>query len=73
FVCRLLHLKIISLKNPLQIGLCNKAATNTKINERLFFKAPTYFNLFKYIFINRQNKDRPTISTFIWLIYTHFF
>ncbi|MFW1743178.1 hypothetical protein ACG908_12430, partial [Acinetobacter johnsonii] len=25
FVCRLLHLKIISLKNPLQIGLCNKA------------------------------------------------
>ena len=28
FVCRLLHLKIISLKNPLQIGLCNKADTN---------------------------------------------
>ncbi|WP_252719207.1 hypothetical protein, partial [Acinetobacter haemolyticus] len=26
FVCRLLHLKIISLKKPLQIGLCNKAA-----------------------------------------------
>ena len=25
FVCRLLHLKIISLKKPLQIGLCNKA------------------------------------------------
>ncbi|OOU27045.1 hypothetical protein CAS75_13020 [Acinetobacter baumannii] len=24
-MCRLLHLKIISLKNPLQIGLCNKA------------------------------------------------
>ncbi|MFX7013298.1 hypothetical protein ABTH90_17180, partial [Acinetobacter baumannii] len=24
-VCRLLHLKIISLKKPLQIGLCNKA------------------------------------------------
>ncbi|WP_228136957.1 hypothetical protein, partial [Acinetobacter baumannii] len=28
FVCRLLHLKIISLKNPLQIGLCNKAECN---------------------------------------------
>ena len=25
FVCRLLHLEIISLKKPLQIGLCNKA------------------------------------------------
>ncbi|MFW1996936.1 hypothetical protein ACG904_18595, partial [Acinetobacter guillouiae] len=29
FVCRLLHLKIISLKNPLQIGLCNKALSNS--------------------------------------------
>ncbi|MFW1840829.1 hypothetical protein ACG9XS_20095, partial [Acinetobacter gyllenbergii] len=28
FVCRLLHLKIISLKKPLQIGLCNKADYN---------------------------------------------
>ena len=28
FVCRLLHLKIISLKKPLQIGLCNKAIIN---------------------------------------------
>ncbi len=26
-MCRLLHLKIISLKNPLQIGLCNKAVS----------------------------------------------
>ncbi len=25
-MCRLLHLKIISLKKPLQIGLCNKAS-----------------------------------------------
>ena len=33
-MCRLLHLKIISLKNPLQIGLCNKAARVTKaLNE----------------------------------------
>ncbi|OTU74152.1 hypothetical protein CAT29_19295, partial [Acinetobacter baumannii] len=31
FVCRLLHLKIISLKNPLQIGLCNKAKYEYKI------------------------------------------
>ncbi len=30
FVCRLLHLKIISLKKPLQIGLCNKATINWK-------------------------------------------
>ena len=29
-MCRLLHLKIISLKNPLQIGLCNKAAQITE-------------------------------------------
>ncbi|MEQ1175825.1 hypothetical protein ABLU22_12935, partial [Acinetobacter lwoffii] len=29
FVCRLLHLKIISLKKPLQIGLCNKAFGNS--------------------------------------------
>ena len=31
FVCRLLHLKIISLKKPLQIGLCNKASFVSKI------------------------------------------
>ncbi|MFI7963265.1 hypothetical protein ACFMKD_04075, partial [Acinetobacter baumannii] len=34
FVCRLLHLKIISLKNPLQIGLCNKAGYNYKNYQR---------------------------------------
>ncbi|WP_373683238.1 hypothetical protein [Acinetobacter sp. YH16052] len=28
FLCRLLHLKIISLKKPLQIGLCNKAESD---------------------------------------------
>ncbi|MFW1755433.1 hypothetical protein ACG9H7_14250, partial [Acinetobacter wanghuae] len=34
FVCRLLHLKIISLKKPLQIGLCNKADKNkTLLND----------------------------------------
>ena len=32
-MCRLLHLKIISLKKPLQIGWCNKAAIWAKINE----------------------------------------
>ncbi|MCI3880080.1 hypothetical protein MQH21_13970, partial [Acinetobacter genomosp. 16BJ] len=32
FVCRLLHLKIISLKKPLQIGLCNKALNETKMH-----------------------------------------
>ncbi|OTM45513.1 hypothetical protein B9X46_03325, partial [Acinetobacter baumannii] len=32
FVCRLLHLKIISLKNPLQIGLCNKARCNCQMS-----------------------------------------
>ncbi|RJO28006.1 hypothetical protein D3X46_00680, partial [Acinetobacter baumannii] len=32
FVCRLLHLKIISLKKPLQIGLCNKAIKNCNDN-----------------------------------------
>ncbi|MQZ38174.1 hypothetical protein F4T96_08250, partial [Acinetobacter nosocomialis] len=31
FVCRLLHLKIISLKKPLQIGLCNKAVSYQKL------------------------------------------
>lgn len=30
-MCRLLHLKIISLKKPLQIGLCNKAVRDRKI------------------------------------------
>ena len=34
FVCRLLHLKIISLKNPLQIGLCNKATEVDKLVKR---------------------------------------
>lgn len=34
-MCRLLHLKIISLKNPLQIGLCNKAGANKKISDIL--------------------------------------
>ncbi len=35
-MCRLLHLKIISLKNPLQIGLCNKAVDkgNCKISSK---------------------------------------
>ncbi|MFW1753918.1 type II CAAX prenyl endopeptidase Rce1 family protein, partial [Acinetobacter wanghuae] len=32
FVCRLLHLKIISLKKPLQIGLCNKAVAGLFLN-----------------------------------------
>ena len=32
FVCRLLHLKIISLKKPLQIGLCNKADSNCDLD-----------------------------------------
>ncbi|MFW2149163.1 hypothetical protein ACK2M2_13685, partial [Acinetobacter sp. TY1] len=31
FVCRLLHLKIISLKKPLQIGLCNKASSSLSV------------------------------------------
>ncbi|HAV4979094.1 TPA: hypothetical protein JIZ20_16050 [Acinetobacter baumannii] len=31
FMCRLLHLKIISLKKPLQIGLCNKAAWHFRL------------------------------------------
>ncbi|MDV2441218.1 hypothetical protein QR665_17370, partial [Acinetobacter gerneri] len=31
FVCRLLHLKIISLKKPLQIGLCNKATGSLNV------------------------------------------
>ncbi|MEW7107799.1 epoxyqueuosine reductase QueH [Acinetobacter baumannii] len=31
-MCRLLHLKIISLKKPLQIGLCNKAFYNPNIH-----------------------------------------
>ncbi|QDQ59243.1 hypothetical protein E5A72_08615 [Acinetobacter baumannii ATCC 17978] len=35
FVCRLLHLKIISLKKPLQIGLCNKAISIMKISKLL--------------------------------------
>ncbi|MDO6916344.1 hypothetical protein PXY43_16610, partial [Acinetobacter baumannii] len=33
FVCRLLHLKIISLKKPLQIGLCNKAVSIYQNNQ----------------------------------------
>ncbi|PQH72520.1 hypothetical protein C5U35_17380, partial [Acinetobacter baumannii] len=36
FVCRLLHLKIISLKKPLQIGLCNKAYSIQEI--KCFYK-----------------------------------
>ncbi|RZG93360.1 hypothetical protein EXE07_16620, partial [Acinetobacter pittii] len=37
FVCRLLHLKIISLKKPLQIGLCNKALTICISREKKLF------------------------------------
>ncbi|MEQ1248292.1 hypothetical protein ABLT93_14025, partial [Acinetobacter soli] len=37
FVCRLLHLKIISLKKPLQIGLCNKASDNQLNNQHSTF------------------------------------
>ena len=46
FVCRLLHLKIISLKKPLQIGLCNKAASHWKLD-----------NLIAIIDVNNQQAD----------------
>ncbi|MEQ1151657.1 hypothetical protein ABLT74_16485, partial [Acinetobacter johnsonii] len=42
FVCRLLHLKIISLKNPLQIGLCNKAVLQPRSQARKD-KKPQYW------------------------------
>ncbi|QHI32235.1 hypothetical protein Ahae11616_05960 [Acinetobacter haemolyticus] len=35
FVCRLLHLKIISLKKLLQIGLCNKALQRLKMQYKV--------------------------------------
>lgn len=35
-MCRLLHLKIISLKKPLQIGLCNKAIGNYETDKDSF-------------------------------------
>ncbi|AXF45353.1 hypothetical protein DT536_12015 [Acinetobacter johnsonii] len=40
FVCRLLHLKIISLKKPLQIGLCNKALYCTKLSFKIYLARP---------------------------------
>ncbi|MEQ1112998.1 TonB-dependent receptor, partial [Acinetobacter johnsonii] len=50
FVCRLLHLKIISLKNPLQIGLCNKATSGYNVlNMTLAYKnklSHTEYDLF---------------------------
>ncbi|OCA10263.1 hypothetical protein XM61_03130, partial [Acinetobacter pittii] len=47
FVCRLLHLKIISLKKPLQIGLCNKAELSRKLPFVIgyfFVKSAPYYN-----------------------------
>ncbi|MFW1978065.1 hypothetical protein ACG9Y2_01115, partial [Acinetobacter baumannii] len=48
FVCRLLHLKIISLKKPLQIGLCNKAGAyytgNPKVELTQYNLAPVTGN-----------------------------
>ncbi|MBQ5177293.1 hypothetical protein C6378_18300, partial [Acinetobacter pittii] len=49
FVCRLLHLKIISLKKPLQIGLCNKAIFNSFFN-LLFYWFFNSFSLRKLLF-----------------------
>ena len=37
FVCRLLHLKIISMKKPVQIGLCNKAEIMWKIIKKQIY------------------------------------
>ncbi|WP_447293762.1 phosphoribosyltransferase-like protein, partial [Acinetobacter baumannii] len=47
FVCRLLHLKIISLKKPLQIGLCNKADESYKscTTGARYFKKVDWFNM----------------------------
>ncbi|MFP0979460.1 hypothetical protein ACLD1C_07830, partial [Acinetobacter baumannii] len=63
FVCRLLHLKIISLKKPLQIGLCNKAVlivdlTNMfRLNQKVKFKKSILINIKAIIKI--QNKYSP--------------
>ncbi|WP_413966552.1 DUF2799 domain-containing protein [Acinetobacter pittii] len=50
FVCRLLHLKIISLKKPLQIGLCNKA--DQKSYERGYKEGLGYYCQPSNIFYN---------------------
>ncbi|MCU4310465.1 hypothetical protein KTH02_16850, partial [Acinetobacter radioresistens] len=57
FVCRLLHLKIISLKNPLQIGLCNKAVLYVLINIELFRKKSKNES-----YNNRYPKDNNSAS-----------
>ncbi|MEQ1447697.1 hypothetical protein ABLT89_12320, partial [Acinetobacter schindleri] len=51
FVCRLLHLKIISLKKPLQIGLCNKANINQKEDRFLIYERDLIYKLFKIYFL----------------------
>ncbi|MEQ1260992.1 hypothetical protein ABLU01_14720, partial [Acinetobacter pittii] len=58
FVCRLLHLKIISLKKPLQIGLCNKASIYYKdnfYNFRRIFKGPPSLKLIQLLYYITQD------------------
>ncbi|MFW1997003.1 hypothetical protein ACG904_18940 [Acinetobacter guillouiae] len=63
FVCRLLHLKIISLKNPLQIGLCNKAVTYQKATNgsRLTFTAGTLKPINNCIYLSNKKGDIPIV------------
>ncbi|OTR79229.1 hypothetical protein CAT42_14580, partial [Acinetobacter baumannii] len=61
FVCRLLHLKIISLKNPLQIGLCNKAVTVMNLNVRKHCARNNRFH------IKKTNKKGRLRLTFLFL------
>ncbi|MFX5514103.1 hypothetical protein ABTD48_18875, partial [Acinetobacter baumannii] len=64
FVCRLLHLKIISLKNPLQIGLCNKAVWkgNLSIKQDTFSYLTDEYEIMLYS-LNIQMKDQLSNSS----------
>ncbi|MCZ3203163.1 hypothetical protein NYZ48_16620, partial [Acinetobacter baumannii] len=61
FVCRLLHLKIISLKKPLQIGLCNKAIGNYKSNG-IEEKKPYYISISREGIFNEPGVVMQTLN-----------
>ncbi len=62
-MCRLLHLKIISLKKPLQIGLCNKAVCSPSYLEQ-FAENVTAEELFgrTLLYLDDSQKDWITWS-----------
>ncbi|WP_410362840.1 hypothetical protein [Acinetobacter pittii] len=62
-MCRLLHLKIISLKKPLQIGLCNKAQCNCIYNSLEKHYSPQFVENLPKVSLQNINANMHFVET----------